>query len=807
MVTSPRQPAIHAAVPTTGTTSTTSTTSTTNSLGGPGTPGTNGSDHRMVLEQFVGTWCLDCHDQASAKGDLDLSAFEGLAARAVAGDAASDPALAASLLAEMRERLEARDMPPRDPRPSEEAYRQAIEAIRALAPRHEHAGRPGRVTARRLSRAEYANTIRDLIGVDLAIESMLPEDEVGHGFDNNGDVLTIPPLLLEKYVDVAERIAAAAVHDPLDDQPQRMRRDGGGLRAAGGGRRDRSVWHLYSNGAIVGDFDLVTGGRYRLRARVAGQQAGGEVVRMALVQGPASLLESDVPGERVPRTMEVTLTLEPGRHSLGAAFLNDHHDPQNPDPAQRDRNAMVNWIELEGPLDRAGRTRFQRMVASACGADAIADRTARERAMVAATLERLWRRPVDAAQIDALRALCDEIDGPDASLERRQRTTLTAALVSPRFLVRLEGDPVAPSLERELDGYEIASRLSYFLWSSAPDDELREAAATGALGTVAGRRLQVARMLADPRSLALSEHFATQWLQIRSLLERRPDRTRFADVDTALLESMRLETVLFFDSFVRESRPLGELISADDTFLNDVLAEHYGIAGVVGGHMRRVSLRSTAGLREAGLGGRLDEGTSDPAACGILRHGSVLLATSNPTRTSPVKRGKWVLEALLDDPPPPAPPGVPALPKDGEERGETSLRALLERHRADPNCAGCHRRLDPLGFALESFDAVGRFRLSDDGAELDVRGELPSGRALNGPEGLRDYLLEGNALLRGLTRHLLTYALGRGLDDGDDPLVEEILAATREQPTIARLIQAIVESKAFLRRGAPGGGA
>jgi hypothetical protein len=446
------------------------------------------------------------------------------------------------------------------------------------------------------------------------------------------------------------------------------------------------------------------------------------------------------------------------------------------------------------------------------------------RAAVVHLAGRAWRRPLtpdegrslvraveaaaaaeSAAGEPPARDAGDAARAPGGIDPRRLRIGITAILAHPRFLYRLEADPVDAPV-RTLDGAELATRLSLLIWSSVPDEALTTSAADGDLGTAEGRRRAVDRMLRDPRSLALSEHFAAQWLRIRALEDRRPDADRFPGVDASLREAMRMETVLLFDALLREDRPVSELLTTRDTFVNEALARHYGIPGVRGPHMRRVSLDGLrAGAMSAVHGAGAIDASGGPAGLGVLRHASILLTTSNPTRTSPVKRGKWVLESLLDDPPPPAPAFVPALPRDGEPTEHESLRDLLEQHRADPTCAACHRRMDPLGFALEPFDAVGRPRAQADGVPVDASAELPDGTRFDGPAGLRDLLVGARRpdLVRSLLRHLATYALGRGLDPADDAWIEPALARLPADPTIRALLLAVVESPPFRHRFAP----
>ncbi len=357
-----------------------------------------------------------------------------------------------------------------------------------------------------------------------------------------------------------------------------------------------------------------------------------------------------------------------------------------------------------------------------------------------------------------------------ATFEQRLRIAVTAILVSPHFLFRIE-----PAGDRDLDDFELASRLSYFLWSSMPDDELFALARKGEVRP--NLREQARRMLRDPRASSLAENFATQWLQISRIDSVTPDPGRFPGVTRALLEDMRTETILLFDAVLREDRSVWELLDGEFTFVNERLAKHYGLPGVRGERMRRVRRRG-----------------------GVLAHASVLTATSNPTRTSPVKRGKWILESLLDEPPPPPPPGLDGLKDDGKHVEGLTLRQRFEQHRKDPMCAACHATMDALGFGLENYDAVGRWRERDGSLPVDATGKLPDGRSFDGPAGLRAILKQDPAFPRSLSKHMLTYALGRGVADADERALGRLVKALQRTPTLRRLVEEIVTLEAFTRR-------
>ncbi|MEM8883189.1 MAG: DUF1592 domain-containing protein [Planctomycetota bacterium] len=703
-------------------------------------------DFARDAESYLDDHCLACHTGKRAKGGVDLRGFE-------------------KARPELRRRVERvvrnGEMPPEDEeRPDAAATRRFLAWLHAS--RSSQPLVPGRVTLRRLNRHEYAHTVRDLLGVDFD-PARLPADDVGYGFDNIGDVLSLPPALLERYFDVAESIARRAVVSRESHRPKTERVEGAKLRAVGGGNVRRDGVHLYSNGAARAAFRLPRAGEYLIRVRAWGQQAGPEPCKTEARVGTRRLGVQPVTAVRAePEVVEWRARLKGGRQTVDAAFTNDYYQPRHPDPKQRDRNFFVAWIEVEGPIDRPRIPPSQERLVPA-GATEL-------RPLVARLATRAFRRPVGARDLDALLAAVARAAPESASIERRMQLAITAMLVSPRFLFRLELDPRA----RELDDWELASRLSYFLWSSMPDAALFARAAKGELRDPDVLRAEVSRMLRDPRASSLAEHFATQWLRVRDL-------ERHESVDPALRAAMRAETVLFFDAILREGRDVRELLVSDFTFVNDRLAKHYGLPGVRGPHMRRVRLEGN----ERG---------------GVLTQGSVLLSTSNPTRTSPVRRGKWVLDALLDDAPPPPPPGFDSLDESAKAKAQLSLRARLEQHRADPNCAVCHRRMDVLGFALEHYGRDGRWRTRDGKFAIDASGTLPDGTRVQGAGDLKRLLHADPRFRRAFAKHLTTYALGRGLDDADEPLLESILAAW-ERPTIGRLVTAIVLSPAFRQQG------
>lgn len=722
------------------------------------------------------TYCFECHGDGMAKGGLSL---DEVLPTPTHHDAEAWLAL--------RSRLTHRDMPPKgEPRPTAAEYEQLehwiSEQIMLLAV---EAATPGRVEPRRLNNVEYAETIESLFGVTVDVANRFPADTAGEGFDTTADVLAMPPLLLEKYFDVAEEVAQQSIHD--EDNPGWIERrvEAGVLKTRGRVSARRGVQWMPSRGAVSAVFQLPRSGMYLISFGAYGQQAGDEPVRMELrVDGVAHDVVEVAATQSTPGVYERKLELIAGPVDVELVFVNDYYSPNDPDPSQRDRNAAVQWLAVSGPVDVVEPTAFQSALPTIIAGEHVDSHVRR---MLEQVLPQVWRRPVDAADVESMLALALETCGPESSSMARLRICITAMLVSPSFLFRIEAEPTN-SLTTHLSDHELATRMSYFLWSTTPDDQLRAAAADGTLRSASGRRGQIDRLLDDPQSVALAQNFATQWLQIRSLGERTPDPGQFPNVGPALLRSMENETVALFDTTLREDHSVWELLASEHTVIDEALAEHYALEwpeDADGTH--RFSIDA-------------------PRARGIMGHASILTATSNPTRTSPVKRGKWVLEVLLDDPVPPPPPDVDALPKAEGEHSDLGVQELLALHTSDPGCRACHARMDPLGLAMESFDAVGGVRSAEAMAGLNLQATLPGGRTFNGPQGLQHLLIGDPAFLRSIARHMLVYALGRGTVFADEALILHLVSALQEDPTMRRLILEIVESDAFRMRIAPQGG-
>ena len=729
---------------------------------------------------IVANYCSKCHGAAKPKGGLDLASArdEGAVLKNLKG------------WQKALENVEGGTMPP-DDAPQMSAAESAtltqyLQAVLSKANCKTNPD-PGRVTLRRLNREEYNNTIRDLVGVDFRPADDFPSDDVGYGFDNIGDVLTLPPLLMEKYLAAAEAVADQAIlADETPRGPSRRWKAGTLPKATEHGHPDDQGGLLMFTNAEVGVGDAFPrNGSYIVRARAFGQQAGKELPRLELRIDGKEVKGFDVKAEEnAPGTFEARVKVKHGAR-FSVAFTNDAYYPDGPKD-RRDRNLNVEYLEVVGPMfslphdlpDSHRRIIFRRPT--------VLNKREVTREILSKFATRAYRRPATPAEVGRLATLVEGVEKDGERFEKGIQLATQAVLVSPHFLFRveLESRPGAP---RNLTDLEFASRLSYFLWSSMPDDELLDLATRGQLRTGKNLDAQVVRMLKDPKSKEFVENFSGQWLQTRNLRLANPDRGRFGQFDEPLRLAMQREVEMFFAAVVRDDRPIADFLQADYTFLNERLAKHYGIEGIKGDQFRRVPL-------------------TDPRRGGVVTMASVLTVTSNPTRTSPVKRGKWILEEILGTPPPPPPPGVSDLPDDKKDVARGSIRQRMEKHRSDPNCASCHARMDPLGFALENFDAIGGYREKDGNAPVDASGVLPDGRKFAGPVELKAVLQTRlKPFAHCLTEKLMTYALGRGLEYPDRCVVEKVADATLASGgKFSTLISGIVHGDPFGKRGAEG---
>lgn len=720
------------------------------------------SDIRPLLMKY----CVECHQGDQAQSGITVDVYESKLAKT------RDRAVWTKILRQLQGKVMP---PPEEAQPTDDERQRIMQWIEsyALTPDCSAGERPGRVTLRRLNRAEYNNTVRDLFGIAIQPANDFPSDDVGYGFDNIGDVLTLPPVLLERYLDAAEKVVRAAILTPdLDGAPSQSRPGG----------------TLASVSETGGEFELSAPAEYLIRIRASGDQAGPDPCRMTLRVDGKDVKTFDVPNSTAdPRWYEHRQRLGPGKRKITAAFLNDYYMPNSLDPKLKgDRNLHVESVVVVGPIgvlpadlpESHRRVFFKPLPKGA----SFAQQREYVVEIVRPLASRIVRRRISDDELSRLMTLYDASRQQGDSLERAVQLTLQALLVTPSFLFRVEQDPPAGKV-RDLNDFELASRLSYFLWSSLPDDELFRAAAQGRLHTTEQLQQQARRMLADPRSQALVENFAGQWLQLRNLDTFTPDKAQFPDYDDALRTAARRETELFFAAIMREDRSVLEFLDADYTFLNERLAKHYKVDNVKGDEFRKVSVD------------RAQRG-------GLLGQMSILAVTSNPTRTSPVKRGKWVLENLFAAPPPPAPPNVPEL-ADGKDKPLVgTLRQRMEQHRVKPSCAACHQLMDPLGFGLENYNAVGAWRTQDGKDPIDPSGELPDGRKFQGPAELKRVLLTRQGEFRKcLAEKLLTYALGRGLEYYDACAVQRIADRCAAQDNrFSALVAEIVASPAFRQR-------
>jgi len=654
-----------------------------------------------------------------------------------------------------------------------------------------------------------------MVALDVDATAFPPADDEANGFDNIADVLKVSPSLMEQYLTASRKIAALAVGDPNiapastvyrvpPDRAQGDHVDGLPLGTRGG----IVIRHDFP---LDADYDF----RVNLLQNIVGYVPGlewphtleisidGERVFTAPVGGDEDNKLSDTnlaqAKEALDQRLRTRIHVRGGPHIVGVAFVKkssaESVEPLQPFTRDLDMQNMngvplIEHVQIGGPFNATGPgdTPSRRRIFVCRPANA-REETSCAKTILSSLARRAYRRPID-TEIDTLLGFYEsgrKKGGFDAGIEG----ALRFVLASPKFLFREEADPagVAPGTVYPVSDLELASRLSFFLWSSLPDDELLATAAQGRLKDSALLERQVRRMLADPRSNALVENFAAQWLFVRNLQSFLPDTATFPNFDDNLRQAFRRESELFFESIMREDRNVLDLLTADYAFVNERLARHYGIPNVYGSQFRRVTL-------------------PDENRRGLLGEGSMLAVTSYPNRTSPVLRGKWILENILGTPPPPPPPNVPTLKENGEGGKVQSVRERLEEHRKNPACATCHRVMDPLGFSLDNFDATGEWRTREAvGVAVDASGQLADGTPVDGPVALRKALLKHpDQFVRTMTEKLLTYGLGRGLEYYDMPVVRAIARdAARQNYRFSSLIVGIVKSPPFLMKTASQG--
>jgi hypothetical protein len=689
-----------------------------------------------------------CHSAGVASGGLNIDQYAGVDSLSTGRDEWD----------KIVRKLQAGEMPPKEIPQSDETKAQIAAAVKFATSEFKRADAlvkpdPGRITAHRLNRAEYTNTIRDLLAIDFRADRNFPTDDSGEGFDNIGDILTVSPVLMDKYISAAARIAARAVGaDPLPKKPIEVEYS---TRLKNIRRMDLSTVEATNRIEFDGEYDIRIGlpGQRSETAKPVemGFWMDGKLLNTITVETkPSSLVYFNPYSEEHMR-----LFLPEGDHVFRIAFINDEFVKTVPEKdAYNDKvNKFISSMFFVGPypskVEKASRKKI--LICDPATGAVCVDR------IISTLARRAYRRPVTKSEVAALTRFVALAKSDGRTPEQGIQLAIQAMLVSPHFLFHIEHDPnpTDSNAVHRVSDIELASRLSYFLWSSMPDEELQALGEAGKLSQPSVLDAQVKRMLADPKSSAMAENFAGQWLEIRNLDNIKPDPGKFPAWSPELRDAFKTETRLFFDNMLRQNRPIGEFLNARYTYLNEFLAKYYGIDGVKGPDFRRVDLTT----EERG---------------GILSQGSVLAVSSYPSRTSVVIRGKYILQNILGTPPPPPPPDVPPLDEDSVGTA-MSLRQQMEKHRANAICASCHSRMDPLGFGLENYDAIGKWRTMDGKFPVDSSGILPSGKSFSTPLQMREILTGMQAdFARCLTEKMLTYALSRGLKPYDKRTVDEI---------------------------------
>jgi mono/diheme cytochrome c family protein len=743
-------------------------------------------------------YCVTCHSSRLKTAGLVIDPAD-----------VNDPGANPELWEKVVRKLRSSAMPPAGaPRPDQGTYDAVAsfletELDRAAATKPDPGDLP---LLHRLSRTEYQNAVRDLLAIDAVPKEMdysllLPADNISSGFDNIADLLFVSPTAMERYLDAARKISRLAVGDPQmppmvnihrlpPEQWQEARVDDLPIGTRGGL-------------AVRGYFPV--DGDYSVQIEVAGASreshqveitVDAERVQLTTIGGSGRGGRGGGRGNPADRPLELRLHVKAGERLVGVTFIehNQARDEETLRPRMRSRGTQpaLASVTISGPYDVKGPgdtpSRRRIFVCSPPSGEEISC----ARTILSSLVRRAYRRPVTDADVERLLPFYNA-GWSEGGFDRGIQKALERVLVSPQFLFRIEHDPgnLPPGTPYRISDLELASRLSFFLWSSIPDAELLDAAIAGTLKSPAVLEQQVVRMLADPRSGSMVTNFAAQWLYLRDIEAKQPDELLFPDFDETLRAGFHRETELFLDSVLRENRSVLDLLTANYTFVNERLAEHYGIPNVQGSYFRRVTFPdgSTRG--------------------GLLGQGSILTLTSYATRTSPVLRGKWVLENLLASPPPPPPPNVPALKTEGAQPGQTlPMREAMTQHRANPACASCHALMDPIGFAMENFDAVGKWRDRDSGHRIDASGVLPGGAKFDGMAGLKGALLaQPERFVSAVAEKLLMYALGRNLQYYDAASVREIVReAARSHYMFSSLVSGVVQSAPFQMRKAREGG-
>ena len=754
--------------------------------------------HAAVAKQY----CVSCHNDRTRSGDLVLD-----------GTPLTDVAGHAEVWEKALRKVRAGAMPPAGmPRPdaaTTASFIRSLESQLDAAPLPKD--RRGRPALQRLNRTEYGNAIRDLIDLEIDPSALLPPDDSSAGFDNNADLLGVSPALLERYLAAAAKISAIAVGNPsigASSEIYRVRGDASQIEHVEG-------LPIGTRGGLVAKHTFPLDGEYVIKVKLLDTNMGavrgleephqvevtidGERVFLTSIGGERDFKVSannatDIAVELDAR-LTVRVAVKAGPHMVGATFL-QRSEAEGGTRLQAFRRSTIDMmhhgglphvanVTVSGPFNATGpgNTPSRRRI-FACRPARASDELPCATNIITTLARRAYRRPATADELGRLMTFYRS-GRSEGSFEGGIEMALRGVLANPKFILRAEAPPTVVSglpdgsrtSDATISDLDLASRLSFFLWSSLPDDELIDLAVARRLSRPAVFEQQVRRMIADPRAETLVTNFAAQWLQLRNLRSAAPDKNLFPDFDDNLRQAFQRETELFVGSIIQQDRPVLDLLTADYTFLNERLARHYGIQGVKGSHFRRVTL-------------------TQPERYGLLGQGSILLLTSHADRTAPVVRGKWVLENLLGVPPPPPAANVPPLE---EQEAGLSVRVKMESHRRSPTCAACHRIMDPIGLALENFDAVGAWRTRDGGQPIDASGQLMDGTAVDGPVSLRRALLaKPDVFVGNVAEKLLTFAMGRRMEYYDMPAVRTIVrGAGRQENRFSALIMAVVSSRPF----------
>ena len=776
-----------------------------------------------VVKPFFANHCVSCHGEKKQKGDLRLDTI---------GADFNSPMVAGHWM-DIMDRINGGEMPPKkEPRPKPDDIARIAEWIATQLNEAEAARQAGageKVSFRRLSREEYKNTIRDLLGItyDASDPTGLPEDPDWTGFERIGSVLTLSPAHVEKYMSAAENVLNEAL--ALGPQPKSevVRWTAASKRARGDlihqltakGIVDKVRMDVVpNNGALdAHDFNVKTYGEYIVRVKLSGlKPANGLPPRLRIYAADLNrvIYEQDVDApEDQPITLEIRTHLPPGPHLI--RIVNAVPGPNPEERASRPLNGkpffnmksrlpwqiklsdedykplwptlLIDWLEWEGPVQESWPPPAHQRIFF--GAASTAKDAAYAREILSRFATKAIRRPVQPVEVDRFVKLYENAQKLGDNFETSVKTALLAVLCSDSFIYLIEGNAAAPS--PKLNDWELASRLSYFLWSTMPDERLMESARDGKLHQPDVLRAEVHRMLQDPKALTFSESFPRQWLQLRRVGMFAPDKKLYPDYDDFLEKSMVQETLAFFKEVMTKNLSIREFLDSNWTMLNERLSQHYGIPNVKGESMQRTALKP-----EDNRGG-------------LLTQASILSLTSDGTRHRPVHRGKWVLESIVGKPPPPPPANVPAIKTAAPNAPKTSLRAKIEAHREDPNCMGCHRKIDPLGLAFDNYDAIGHWRLEEtlrdgqgENPKLDPSGELPDGRKFGGASDLKKLMVaDSDKFAAAFSEKLATYAMRRGMTYGDRKLLVEIADKGKaEDYKLASLIESLVLSDLFQKR-------